>query len=56
MDSAPAWLRGLSLQAGVVNLLDEEPPFAEISAPLGYDVTQGDLRQRFGYINLSKRF
>lgn len=56
MESAPAWLRGLSLQAGVVNLFDEEPPFAVVGGQLGYDLTQGDLRQRFGYINLSKRF
>jgi iron complex outermembrane recepter protein len=56
MDNAPAWLQGLSMQAGVVNLFDEAPPFAEIGAPLGYDLSQGDLRQRFGYVNLSKRF
>jgi len=54
--SVPTWLKGLSLQAGITNLFDEAPPFAEIGAPLGYDLSQGDLRQRFGYINLSKRF
>ena len=50
------WLKGFALQAGVSNLFDEEPPFSEIGTPLGFDLSQGDLRQRFGYINLSKRF
>ncbi|HEY6645121.1 TonB-dependent receptor [Povalibacter sp.] len=50
------WLKGFALQAGVSNLFDEEPPFSEIGTPLGFDLSQGDLRQRFGYLNLSKRF
>ncbi|HEY6644105.1 TonB-dependent receptor [Povalibacter sp.] len=53
---AGSWLHGFALQLGVANLFDEEPPFARIGDPLGYDLSQGDLRQRFGYINLSKRF
>lgn len=51
-----SWLTGVALQAGVSNLFDDAPPFAEIGSPFGYDPSQGDLRQRFGYLNLSKRF
>ncbi len=50
------WLEGFALQLGVSNLFDEPPPFAEVGSPFGYDSSQGDLRQRFGYLNLSKRF
>jgi iron complex outermembrane recepter protein len=48
--------RGFEIRAGAFNLLDEEPPFAEVSAFTGYDGSQGDLRQRFWYVKLSKRF
>ena len=50
------WLDGFALQVGVSNLFDEAPPFAEVGRPFGFDMSQGDLRQRFGYVNLSKRF
>lgn len=48
--------RGLEIRAGAFNLLDVEPPFAEVTALTGYDGSQGDLRQRFWYLKLSKRF
>jgi iron complex outermembrane recepter protein len=48
--------RGFELRAGAFNLLDEEAPFAEVTGPGGYDGSQGDLRQRFWYLKLSKRF
>jgi iron complex outermembrane receptor protein len=47
---------GVKLTAGVSNLFDKEPEFAEVGREQGYDPSQGDLRQRFGYIRLSKRF
>lgn len=50
-----AWWSGLALQVGASNLFDDAPPFAEIGSPFGYDLTQGDLRQRFWYVNLAKR-
>ena len=46
----------LTLRAGVVNLLDEEPEFSELSTQHGFDYTQGDIRQRFGYLSLSAAF
>jgi iron complex outermembrane receptor protein len=48
--------RGFELRAGVSNVLDEEPPFAEVGLFAGYDGSQGDLRQRFWYVKLSKTF
>jgi len=49
-------LYGLELTAGMTNALDEQPPFAELGADFGYDISQGDLKGRFSYVRLSKRF
>lgn len=48
--------QGFELRAGVFNLSNEEPPFADAGLLFGYDPSQGDLRQRFWYLKLSKRF
>ncbi|HEY4213687.1 MAG TPA: TonB-dependent receptor [Steroidobacteraceae bacterium] len=51
------WLSGFKLALGVSNVFDEEPPFALMGGSSnGYDLSQGDLRQRFAYVNVSKRF
>jgi len=50
------WADGFKLTLGVQNLLDDAPPFAEIFYSLGYDLSQGDLRQRFGYLRVSYEF
>lgn len=55
VDEESMW-RGFELRAGAFNLLDEDPPFAEVIGPGGYDPSQADLRQRFWYMKLSKRF
>jgi iron complex outermembrane recepter protein len=49
-------LYGLDLTAGMTNALDDQPPFAEVGVDFGYDITQGDLKGRFTYVRLSKRF
>jgi iron complex outermembrane receptor protein len=57
--AAPAqssWLQGVAVQLGATNVLNEMPPYAEIGSPFGYDFSQGDLRGRFIYLNLSKHF
>ena len=51
-----SWASGLKLTVGVLNVFDEAPPFAEISYSNGYDPSQGDLRQRFGYVRLGYEF
>lgn len=50
------WLRDLQITAGLLNAFDRPPPFAEVGSVAGYDLSQGDLRQRFGYLRLSKKF
>lgn len=49
------WSDGLVLRAGVSNLFDDGPAFSE-SGGLGYDTFQSDIRQRFGYLSVSKSF
>ena len=46
----------LRLRAGALNLFDAEPPFAEAVWFCGYDPTQADLRQRFAYVKIAKKF
>lgn len=47
---------GVVLRGGVVNLFNSAPPFASVGFSSGYDLTQGDIRQRFFYASLSKTF
>ena len=42
--------------AGALNLFDAQPPFAEVGFLAGYDGSQADLRQRFWYLKLAKKF
>ncbi len=51
-----AWWGGLRLTLGASNVLDVAPDYSEIGGTLGFDTSQGDLRQRFLYVDLSKRF
>lgn len=48
--------KGFEIRAGAFNLFDAEPPFAEVAGPAGFDLTQADLRQRFAYLKLAKKF
>lgn len=48
--------RGFEIRAGAFNLFDTEPPFAEVDGPAGFDLTQADLRQRFAYLKVAKKF
>jgi iron complex outermembrane recepter protein len=49
-------LSGITLTVGVQNVFDEAPRFSEVNTVTGFDLSQGDLRQRFFYLNLSKEF
>lgn len=55
LDQQSFW-RGFRLTAGVLNLFNAEAGFSESAGPHGYDTSQGDLKQRFGYIKISKKF
>lgn len=47
---------GFEIRAGAFNLFDTEPPFAAVDGPIGFDFSQGDLRQRFAYLKVAKKF
>ncbi len=49
-----AWLEGLTIRAGVRNIFDDAPPFANNVA--GYPAPLEDPRQRFIFFDLEKRF
>jgi len=48
------WLEGVAVRAGVRNIFDDAPPFANNVA--GYPVPLEDPRQRFIFIDLEKKF
>ncbi len=45
---------GFEIRAGAFNLLDAQPPFAEVGGLVGYDPTQADLQARFGYVKVER--
>jgi iron complex outermembrane receptor protein len=47
---------GCEIRVGAFNLFDTEPAFAEVASFFGYDITEADLRQRFGYVKIAKKF
>ena len=47
---------GFEIRAGALNLFNATPPFAEVSGLDGFDTTQADLRQRFAYLKVAKKF
>ncbi len=48
------WLSGVALRAGVLNIFDDAPPFADNVA--GYPVGLEDPRQRFVFFGVEKKF
>jgi iron complex outermembrane receptor protein len=50
-----AALDSVKLTAGAMNLLNAAPHFSQYGFD-GYDAAQGDIRQRFWYLRLSKEF
>lgn len=48
------WLEGLAVRAGVRNIFDDPPPFANNTA--GYPVPLEDPRQRFVFLDVEKKF
>ncbi len=49
-------LRGSRLTLGVENVFDEPARFAEVGQSAGYDMSQGDLRQRFTFVKVTHEF
>lgn len=55
LPGASRW-RDMKFTVGAVNLFDQEPRFAEIGDGSGFDLSQGDLKQRSYYLRLDKAF
>lgn len=47
---------GLKLTLGVENVFDAAPHFAEVGQAAGFDMSQGDLRQRFSFVKVTHAF
>jgi len=51
-----AWLNGTTLTLGLQNVFDSDPPFVAGSFENNYDESTADVRGRFWYVQLKKRF
>jgi len=51
-----AWLNGTTITVGMQNVFDEDPPFVAGSFENNYDESLADVRGRFWYVQLKKRF
>ena len=51
-----AWLNDTTLTLGMQNVFDSNPPFAGGAFENGYDESLADIKGRFWYVQLKKRF
>ncbi len=51
-----AWLNGTTVTVGMNNVFDQDPPFVASSFENGYDESSSDVKGRFWYVSLKKRF
>ncbi len=51
-----AWLNGTTVTLGMQNVFDADPPFVAGSFENNYDESLADVRGRFWYVGLKKRF
>lgn len=51
-----SWLNGTTITLGMNNILDQDPPFAIGAAENGFDESTFDVKGRFWYVALKKRF
>jgi outer membrane receptor protein involved in Fe transport len=51
-----AWLNSTTLTLGVQNVFDSDPPFVNGAFNNNYDESLADVRGRFWYVQLKKRF
>jgi hypothetical protein len=51
-----AWLNGTTVTLGMQNVFDSDPPFVGFSFENNYDESLADVRGRFWYVQLKKRF
>ena len=51
-----AWLNGTTVTLGMQNVFDTDPPFVAGAFENNYDESLADVRGRFWYVQLKKRF
>jgi len=51
-----AWVNGTTLTVGVQNVFDSDPPFVAGAFEDGYDESLADIKGRFCYIQVKKKF
>ena len=51
-----AWLNGTTITLGMQNVFDSDPPFVAVAFGNGYDASLADVKGRFCYVQLKKRF
>jgi hypothetical protein len=51
-----AWLNGITITAGMNNVFDLDPPFIAGANENGYDESTFDIKGRFWYVAVKKRF
>jgi len=51
-----AWLNGTTITLGMQNVFDSDPPFAAVAFANGYDASLANVKGRFWYLQLTKRF
>lgn len=56
LSSGKSPLQGMKLWAGAVNVLDEQPRFADVGDAGGFDPSQSELKERSYYIRFEKEF
>jgi outer membrane receptor protein involved in Fe transport len=51
-----AWLNHTTFSLGMLNITDEQPPFAAGSGENGYDESTANPKGRTWYVSIKKRF
>jgi outer membrane receptor protein involved in Fe transport len=51
-----AWLKGTTITLGIQNVFDSDPPFVAGGFGYGYDPSLADVKGRFWYVRLTKKF
>ena len=51
-----AWLNSTTITVGVQNVFDSDPPFVGFGFGNGYDPSLADIKGRFWYLQLTKKF
>jgi len=51
-----SWLNGITITLGMQSVFDEDPPFGAGAGENNYDESIAEIKGRFWYVQLKKRF